>query len=102
MEWISVNFAVPPVSDEFGSQSAYFLVTDGNLIGIGFFVHNSELNGCFDDDDDEKEKTCPETPHWHMDDISDCYLKSEKCFGFIRAEDITHWMPLPEIPDERT
>lgn len=95
MKWYSVEKKLP-----FNSWQIV-LFTDGQLMGIGYYVDNPQKHGCLEHIEDDEEDNCGiEVPHWHTVQYSQSFKNGQECFGFLDPTKITHWMPLPPCPNK--
>lgn len=81
MKWIKIEELLPP----YGSEET-FLITDGENISTGYY----EYEFCHDEENDP---FLYRKPKWIADNSQLATCES----GYAL---VTHWMPLPLLPDE--
>ncbi len=79
-EWISVNEKLPPQDPEETGHSIFVLITNGKTIGLGSYEYEYFA-------ENEEDPITYSSPSWYD---ATHHISNE----------VTHWMPLPEVPHE--
>ncbi len=72
-DWISLKFQEPPIKQP-------VLITDGTEIYVASW----------------EDRNIDKTPSWNIEGIG-----GWDCDNWFEDSDITHWMPLPELPEKK-
>jgi len=84
MNWIKCSEKLPIDPDLNGQESEDVLVTNGESICVGYYETEYFIES--DPDAYEGQSTTYSSEMWHSD------------VDFV-ADNVTHWMPLPNLPE---